>query len=214
MALGGSEAEVIDLPGTYSLAAASPDERVVMDVLGGRNGHEAPDLLVCVVDATNLKRNLFLVSQAAELGLPMVIALNQWDAAKRNGMVIDHKLLSERLGIPVVPTVAKRGQGVPELCNAIEHSLRDPRTLQRIQWPTFVEEATEIVANGLAQFGGECTPVEARRLLFDTDSVYAAEPKFRERISPFFVQRAKGFVQQDYNPPRPRLFCTSAIWRR
>lgn len=184
MALGGREIEVIDLPGTYSLAAASPDERVVMDVLGGRNGHDAPDLLVCVVDATNLKRNLFLVSQAAELGIPMVIALNQWDAAKRNGIQIDVDLLSERLGVPVIPTVAKRGQGLPELSDAIEHSFREPRTLQKLQWPPFVEEAADIVSNGLAQFGVDCTPAEARRMIFDTDSVYASDVRLRDRIAP------------------------------
>ncbi|MEI8313104.1 MAG: FeoB small GTPase domain-containing protein, partial [Verrucomicrobiota bacterium] len=90
--LGGQQMEILDLPGAYSLAAASPDERVVMDALGGRAGHRAPDLIVCVIDATNIKRNLLLVSQAAELEIPMLVVLNQWDAAERNGLRINTAL--------------------------------------------------------------------------------------------------------------------------
>ena len=86
---GGIDLDLLDLPGCYSLTAVSNDERVVMDVLGGRRGLQKPDLLVFVVDATNLKRNLLLVSQCAELGIPALIALNQCDAAKRNGIRID-----------------------------------------------------------------------------------------------------------------------------
>jgi ferrous iron transport protein B len=123
--IGKQRLELIDLPGTYSLAASSPDERIVLDALRGKAGHPSPDLIVCVVDATNLKRNLFLASEVAELGLPMVIALNQWDAALRNGIKIDCEKLSERLGVPVIPTVAKRGEGLDKLRQAIERSLDD-----------------------------------------------------------------------------------------
>jgi ferrous iron transport protein B len=99
LTIDGSTLQVADLPGTYSLAAASPDERVVVDALAGRiPGAASPDAVVCVVDATNIKRNLFLASQVADLGLPMVIALNLTDAAQEQGLEIDVALLSERLG--------------------------------------------------------------------------------------------------------------------
>jgi len=183
MVLGGRHLEVLDLPGTYSLAATSPDERVVMDVLGGRLGHQRPDLLVCVIDATNIKRNLLLLSEAAELGIPTVIALNQWDAAKRNGLRIDVSLLSERLGVPVIPTVARRGEGLPELKHAMERVLAEPRTVPRIQWPEFISEAQEIVRNGLEQIDVEVTRPEALRMIFDSDSAHAARVGHRDRVA-------------------------------
>jgi ferrous iron transport protein B len=182
MVLGGRQIELIDLPGTYSLAAASPDERVVMDALGGRFGHKAPDLIVCVVDATNIKRNLFLVSEAAELGIPMVIALNQWDAAKRNNLRISSELLAERLGVPVIPTVAKRGQGLEELKKAIEHMLADPHRIPRILWPEFIDEARDIVRDGLAPFHGDVTGPEALRMIFDADSVFADKIGHKDKV--------------------------------
>ncbi|MFZ4597471.1 MAG: ferrous iron transport protein B [Terrimicrobiaceae bacterium] len=182
MTLGERQVDVLDLPGTYSLAATSPDERIVMDVLGGRLGHQRPDLLVCVVDATNIKRNLLLLSEAAELGIPVVIALNQWDAAKRNGLRINVDLLSERLGVPIVPTIARRGEGLPELKEAIEQVLAEPRTVPRIQWPPFVSEAQAVVQNGLAQCGVEITGPEALRMVFDSDSAHAARVGHPDKV--------------------------------
>jgi len=80
----GQTIELIDLPGTYSLSASSLDERVAVDVITGHGlGGEAPDLVIVVVDVENLRRNLFLASQASELGVPMVIALNCWDVAEK-----------------------------------------------------------------------------------------------------------------------------------
>ena len=181
MALGGRQIELIDLPGTYSLAAASPDERVVMDELGGRLGHEAPDLIVCVVDATNIKRNMLLVSEAAELGIPMVIALNQWDAAKRNGLRINLELFADRLGVPVIPTIAKRGQGLEELKKAVEHMLADPRRMPRILWPEFIDEARDIVRDGLAPY--DVTGPEALRMIFDADSAFADKIGHKDKVS-------------------------------
>lgn len=190
MALADGEVEVVDLPGTYSLAAASPEERVVMDVLGGQHGQTAPDLLVCVVDATNLKRNLFLISQAAELEIPMVIVLNQWDAARRNGIHLDSALLAERLGVPVIPTVAKRGTGLPELRHAIEHAFRDPRRMTRIQWPEFIDEARDVILAGAPSV----SPAEALRIIFDTGSVFAQDPAIRERV-PALVRTARDRIR-------------------
>jgi len=119
--VGHPEVEIIDLPGTYSLNPKSLDERVAYDVLTGRmDGEDAPDVVVCVVDATNLERNLYLATQILDLGLPVVIALNMMDAAEEAGLAIDLNELSERLGVPVVPLVARSKKGLDTLVAALE----------------------------------------------------------------------------------------------
>ena len=112
----GKTLRLLDLPGTYSLHPRSPDERVTCDVLAGRaRGEKRPDLVVCVVDATNLRRNLRLVLAVKRMGLPVVVALNMADLAARRGFVIDAGALSLALGLPVVRTVATQGDGIDEL---------------------------------------------------------------------------------------------------
>ncbi|MDB5298146.1 MAG: Ferrous iron transport protein [Phycisphaerales bacterium] len=112
--------DVIDLPGTYSLVSRSPDERVAMEVLRGlRADTRAPDVVVVVVDASNLQRNLYLVSQLIELGRPMVVALNMTDVAERRGTPVDPAKLSAALGVPVVPVVGHKKVGVDALKAAI-----------------------------------------------------------------------------------------------
>src|SRR6476469_9779003 len=104
---------IIDLPGTYSLISRSPDECISMEVLRGlRADTPKPDAVVCVVDASNLQRNLYLVSQLIELGRPLVIALNMVDIAERRGIDVSAKKLSEKLGIDVVPVVGHKGKGI------------------------------------------------------------------------------------------------------
>ncbi|HEC23040.1 MAG TPA: GTP-binding protein [Chloroflexi bacterium] len=108
----GHTFRVVDLPGTYSLSAYSAEEIVAMDYLLD----EYPDVVVCVVDAANLERNLYLTVQIIEMGLPVIVALNMMDMAESRGLKIDLKRLSEGLGgVPVVPTVAVREQGLEEL---------------------------------------------------------------------------------------------------
>ncbi len=118
---------VVDLPGTYSLHAASPDEQVATEVLrGGRADTPAPDVIVCVVDASNLARNLLLFTQVAELGRPVVVALTMTDVAERLGRAVDAGALSAALRAPVVPVVARRGAGVAELRAAIARATVAP----------------------------------------------------------------------------------------
>jgi len=112
----GKTLRLLDLPGTYSLHPRSPDERVTCDVLAGTaRGEKRPDLVVCVLDATNLRRNLRLVLAVKRLGLPCVIALNMADLAAQRGLVIDAEALGRALGVPVVRTVATKGDGITEL---------------------------------------------------------------------------------------------------
>ncbi len=117
----GKTLRVLDLPGAYSLYPRSPDERVTCDVLFGRAvGEKKPDLVVCVVDATNLRRNLRLALAVKRLGLPCVVALNMADLAAERGIRIDAAALSRELELPVVSTVAIRKKGVDELLSLFD----------------------------------------------------------------------------------------------
>ena len=117
----GREYAVLDLPGAYSLHPASLDEAIARDVCRGfYPGEPAPDLLVCVVDATNLRLHLRFVLELRELGRPMIVALNQVDAAQRRGIRIDVDALQRELGIPVVETVAIRHGGAQALVERID----------------------------------------------------------------------------------------------
>ena len=112
---------VVDLPGAYSLEPATLDEAIARDVILGRHAAEpAPDLLVCVVDATNLRLNLRLVLDLKRLDVPMIVALNMSDVANQRGYRFDRAALERALGVPVVPTVAIRAGGERELVEAID----------------------------------------------------------------------------------------------
>ncbi|MBI5866610.1 MAG: ferrous iron transport protein B [Planctomycetes bacterium] len=116
-----SPIELLDLPGTYSLAASSPDEAIVADVLNGRfPDSRRPQAVLAVVDATNLSRNLYLVSQVIETGLPIVVALNMMDVAEARGLAVNVGLLAERLGVPVVPVIATRPKSLESLRRELE----------------------------------------------------------------------------------------------
>lgn len=117
----GQRVMVLDLPGAYSLNALSADEAVTRDIMiGQRPGEPLPDRLVCVADATNLQLNLRLVLEARALGLPMALALNMSDAARRAGIVIDREVLSRELGMPVLETVGVRHDGAHELLQLLD----------------------------------------------------------------------------------------------
>ena len=117
----GKAVRVLDLPGTYSLDATSPDEAITRDVVQGKIAEEGQqDAFLCVVDATNLNLHLGLVLEMIELGRPMLVVLNMMDEARRRGIQINSQKLAERLGVPVVETVAVRSTGIENLMNALE----------------------------------------------------------------------------------------------
>ena len=117
----GKAVRVLDLPGTYSLDATSPDEEITRNVVQGKIAEEQEqDAFLCVVDATNLKLHLGLVLEMIALGRPVLVVLNMMDEARRRGMQINTQKLSERLGVPVVETVAVRNSGIENLKNALD----------------------------------------------------------------------------------------------
>ncbi len=150
----GREVSVLDLPGSYSLSAHSPDEAIALDILMGRaKGYPVPDVLVVVVDVLNIERNLFLTSQLLELGLPTVIALNQYDIAESEGIRVDVVELINELGATVIPTVAKSGLGVDHLRRAISMAPSLPRPERRFSLPREVTPALAPVERALVRSG-------------------------------------------------------------
>jgi ferrous iron transport protein B len=116
----GEPAELIDLPGSYSLDPSSPDEEVTRKVItGAQEGQRQPDALILVLDANNLEQHLVFAQEVIALGMPVVVALNMVDLAKRDGLVLDPKALENALGVPVVETVAVRRRGLGELGEAL-----------------------------------------------------------------------------------------------
>jgi ferrous iron transport protein B len=117
----GHNFRVLDLPGAYSLSAHTPDEEITRDVVAGlRAGDPAPDVVVCVVNATNLRLNLRLVLEIKRLGLPMILALNMVDVARKRGITVDADRLAQELGMPVVETVAVQAGGEKSLLRALD----------------------------------------------------------------------------------------------
>jgi ferrous iron transport protein B len=124
MKLGGERVEVVDVPGTYTLETTSEAEEVALRML------DTGDVVVNVVDATNLERNLYLTLQLLERNVPVVVALNMWDDTKHRGINIDLERLRVLLGIPVIPTIATTGEGVKELVDRIPEAA-SPKTPAR-----------------------------------------------------------------------------------
>jgi ferrous iron transport protein B len=158
----GSWANVIDLPGTYSLISRSPDELVAMEVLRGlRADAKTPDVVIVVVDASNLQRNLYLVSQLIELGRPLVVALNMMDIAERRGQPVSAENLSKTLGVPVIPIVGHKRKGIKELKEAIGRAAVAP--LPDFALPDAMKEELLLLGGGLAIIDSEEQPVPGEK---------------------------------------------------
>lgn len=118
----GKEVEIIDLPGTYSLYPKSKDESIVFQVLADKDNSSHPDVIILIVDASNLKRNMLLFSQVADLGIPMVLALNMTDLSDKQGIYIHINKLAERLGVQVIPISARNNVGIDKLKQAVANT--------------------------------------------------------------------------------------------
>ena len=164
----GRRIAVLDLPGSYSLSAGSPDEQVALEVLLNRDkDHWKPDVVLVVVDAVHLERNLFLASQVLELGIPVVVALNQFDVAQDEGITIDVPELIHELGVPIVPTVAKRGEGLDPLKKALITAATLPVPVRQFALPPDVRDALAPLTACLTSAGltDSAAGMEALRLL-------------------------------------------------
>lgn len=166
----GCQLTVIDLPGTYSLAPRGLDEIITVDVLlGRRHDVPAPDVIVCIVDASNLERNLYLVSQALELERPLVIALNKTDILRDRGGHIDTARLQRRLGVPVVEMEAHRRVGLDALKQVLTEAphLRLPATPSPLP-ELFRHEVAQLKETWDNRLDGSVPRYLAERLLLDT----------------------------------------------
>jgi ferrous iron transport protein B len=177
-------ASLIDLPGLYSLDAASIDEQIARDVLTGRMDETpAPDVIIAVVDATNLERNLYLVTQLLEIGRPVVVALTMVDLAERAKLEINAEKLSESLGARVVPVTARQRRGLDELARAVLDSVGSEA--QGAKWRLSLQAEEEVTR--LAGDGGQGRAEALRDLYADelpTDALRReAVGLARERLS-------------------------------
>ena len=147
----GYRFELTDLPGTYSLSSYSPEEAFVQSYLFGKR---QPDVVLNVVDATNLERHLYLTTQILESGLPMVVALNMWDEFLAEKNDLDLPTLKTLIGLPLVPTIAKKGEGKEALFKeiiALYEQRSETRRVVGVQYPEAVEEAITFVREGVVQ---------------------------------------------------------------
>ncbi len=167
---GGRRLRVLDLPGAYSLDPVTPDEQVTADVLLGRRAGEAPpDLVVCVTDASNLRQNLRLVLSLKRLGLPLVVALNMADIARRKGILVDAQRLARELGVPVVETVGVKASGVRALAEALDR-ISIPESRPNASWQPLT--AAEVAHD----------QAEVRRLLAAVDGDRADGVTLSDRV--------------------------------
>ncbi|MGD9635208.1 MAG: ferrous iron transport protein B [Pirellulales bacterium] len=174
---GDQTFELIDLPGTYSLAPRSPDEMVAVDVLLGRGDHDPPpDVVLSIVDASNLDRNLFLTSQVLALGLPTVVALNMVDLARDRAIEIDVPALANRLGVSVVPVQGNRRIGLEELKSALAAAATTSLAPRDNPLPhEFQQHAREIAASLNAARNEPLPHFLVERLLLDSGGYLETE---------------------------------------
>jgi ferrous iron transport protein B len=176
--LGPRAIDLIDLPGTYSLAARSPDEMVAVDLLLGLRPEEpAPDVIVSIVDASNLERHLYLTSQLMDLGVPVVLAVNMTDVAARHGLTLDLGRLAGQLGVPVIPIQANRGKGLEDLKRALCDAVESHKSPAGPAFPAAFEAEVAALKEALPV---EMSPFLLGRLLLDVGGY--TEERFAKRF--------------------------------
>jgi len=183
--LDGQEIQVLDLPGAYSLAARSPDEAVARDILlGHRADTPPPDLVLAVVDASNLERNLYLALQIADLGIPVIVVLNMMDVADRHGLQVDPAALSRELELRVVPAVASQSRGLPELHRLLQAGVPPAPAPRRDLLSPDAEAALDTLALALTEARGlEPKAAQARAVALLTLETRPAEPALAQAVA-------------------------------
>lgn len=165
----GKTIQLVDLPGTYSLAPRSADEMVSVDVLLGRVPEIGRlDAVICIVDATNLERNLYLFSQIRDLNLPTLLVLNMWDSVKSSGIDIQVEQLSARLGVPIVTTSAHRREGIDDVRNALLMTIQNGPSAPIRLFPEAFYREVEQLGEWVQAHGGKDLPeFLCERILLD-----------------------------------------------
>lgn len=210
LTLGGTAFKIVDLPGCYSLAARSPDEIIVADILLGQYQEEAIDGIIAVADASTLERNLYLVSQLLELGKPMIIALNMMDIAARRGIIIDCGILAQHVGTPVVPVCAHKGHGIAKLKEEMLNLAqgRIPPPPQHDTAPYSITQAAANFSQCLSQYSGQLgrdiPSMEAFRILVDAGG--HSERRLIQSLGVEAHPILQRFREQARDPGNPRHF--------
>lgn len=195
---------VIDLPGTYSLAARTLDEKVSVDVLLDHQQQVAAvDVIVSIVDASNIERNLYLFSQLQDIGKPMVLVLNMWDRAQASGIELQVEQLAHRLGVEVVTCSASKRLGINDVRTAIRQAAARSRSTARPLFPTALgaeidEETRRLVAWAKHDCATEIEPFLAQRLLLDVDGAVLRELEKQPKLAELQgqVEQARQRLQQ------------------
>ena len=157
--MGDQVCQLVDLPGTYSLAPRSPDEMVAVDVLLGQQADVGrPDAVICILDASNLQRNLYLVSQVLEMELPTVVALNMIDVAEQKQLQIDVDRLQERLQVPVVAIQANRKKGLEALTRSVQEAISRKAPAVEELFPEVFQQERESLQQRIGNDLGEPVP--------------------------------------------------------
>jgi ferrous iron transport protein B len=194
----GQSAQLIDLPGLYSLDVTSLDEQIAGDVLTGKMSNlPKPDVVVAVVDATNLERNLYLVTQLLEFKIPVVIALTMVDAAEKQSLEIDSRRLAERLQIPVVPVIAAQRHGIEQLSDAVIKSAAE-KWLPHVSWfgDTDLDEDSEDIHLSLSNDAAANKKIFAR-YNFISD-VYQESVKQKQTFERHLSDRIDGVLTHKF----------------
>ena len=210
--LGSREIDIVDLPGTYSLAARSADEAVSVDVLSGNMpGVRRPDAVVVIIDATNIERNLYLFSQVIELGLPTILVLNMWDRVEPTGITVDIPNLANGLGVPIVCTCASKRSGIDLLrleihaavgalaptakpspdtpsTSQLELTIPTPSEYASAGFPDAFRTEVESLGNWLRGSGVSVDPFQVQRLLID-DAAGLSHRVIPEALSKDFTEQ-------------------------
>jgi len=176
----GQRIRIIDLPGIYSISTLSTEEQVSREFIA----HDHPDVVVNVVDASALERNLFFTLQLSELESPLILALNQVDRAAEKGIVIDLRKLSELFGVPVIPTIAIQGKGIVELSDTILAALRSRPKPHTLEYGREVEDRIRRIMALLPSGAGGYPPrwTAIKLLEGDSDTVWEAKKQSPEAV--------------------------------
>ena len=174
----GRTLHFVDLPGTYSLSAFSPEEKIARDFLL----YEHPDVVLAVIDASHLERNLYLIAQIIDIGHPTVIALNMFDLAQNHGDEIDFEKMSNILGVPVIPTIGTKGVGIDKILNALVEVSEKQIHPKPLMYPDDIENSLATIDDALRCFKAEGFVPKCHLLRYVIAKLLEDDPELNSEI--------------------------------